>query len=81
MTDICERARIAYDLGIDPLDYAETELATLIGVHLGLTSLYADLGVDAPEGTLTVGALARRILGSLMDAGWIPPAAASEPEP
>ena len=81
MTDICERARIAYDLGISPIDYAETELATLIGVHLGLASMCADLDVPAPEGTLTVGAMSRRILGSLLDAGWTPPSPASEPEP
>jgi len=73
MTDICERARIAYDLGIDPIDYAETELTTLIGVHLSLASVCADLGVDAPVGTLTTGAMSRRILGSLLDAGWTPP--------
>jgi hypothetical protein len=73
MTDICERARIAYDLGIDPIDYAETELAALIGVHLGLAQVCADLGVNAPEGTLTTGAMARRILGSLLDAGWKAP--------
>jgi hypothetical protein len=72
-SDICERARIAYDLGIDPIDYAETELGVLIGVHLRLTSMCIDLGVDAPEGTLTVGAMARRILGSLLDAGWKAP--------
>lgn len=73
MTDICERARIAYDLGVNPVDYAEAELTTLIGVHVGLASLYADLEVDPPVGTLTVGAMTRRILGSLLDAGWIPP--------
>jgi len=73
MTDICERARIAYDLGIDPIDYAETELTVLIGVHLSLASMCADLDVPAPEGTLTVGAMARRILGSILDAGWKPP--------
>ena len=68
MTDICERARIAYDCGIDPVDYAETELTALIGVHLGLASVCADLEVDAPEGTLSVGAMSRRILGSC----WTP---------
>ena len=73
MTDICERARIAYNAGIDPIDYAETELSTLIGVHLGLASVCADLGVSAPVGTLTVGALSRRVLGSLLDAGWTAP--------
>ena len=36
MTDICERARIAYDAGINPIDYAEAELTVLIGVHMGL---------------------------------------------
>ena len=73
MSDICERARIAYDLGVNPVDYAEAELTTLIGVHLNLASLYADLEVDPPAGTLTVGAMSRRILGSLLDAGWTPP--------
>ena len=73
MTDICERARIAYNADIDPIDYAETELAALIGVHLGLASVCADLGVDVPVGTLTVGALSRRVLGSLLDAGWTAP--------
>jgi hypothetical protein len=73
MTDICERARIAYDCGINPIDYAEAELTVLIGVHLGLAAMCADLEVPAPEGTLTTGAMSRRILGSLLDAGWIPP--------
>ena len=73
MTDICERARIAYDLGIDPVDYAETELTVLIGVHLSLAVVCADIGVDVPEGTLTTGAMSRRILGNLLDAGWTPP--------
>ena len=71
--DICERARIAYDCGISPIDYAEAELTVLIGVHLGLASVCADLGVDAPPGSLTTGAMARRILGSILDAGWTPP--------
>ena len=71
--DICERARIAYDLGISPIDYAEAELTVLIGVHLGLASVCADLGVDAPVGSLTAGAMARRILGAVLDAGWTPP--------
>ncbi len=75
MTDICEHARIAYNAGIDPIDYAEAELTNLIGVHLNLASLYADLEVDPPGGTLTVGAMSRRILGSLLDAGWMPPEA------
>lgn len=73
MTDICERARIAYDAGIDPIDYAEAELTVLIGVHLSLASVCADLGVDAPPGSLTVGAMSRRIIGNLLDAGWRAP--------
>jgi hypothetical protein len=73
MTDICERARIAYNAGIDPIDYAEAELTALIGVHLSLASMCADLGVNAPAGALTTGAMSRRILGSLLDAGWKAP--------
>jgi hypothetical protein len=71
--DICERARIAYDLGIDPLDYAERELSELIGVHLGLAAVCAELNVSVPTGTLSVEAMCRRILGSLLDAGWTAP--------
>ncbi len=73
MTDICERARIAYDCGISPIDYAEAELTVLIGVHLSLASMCADLDVTVPAGSLTVGAMARRILGAVLDAGWTPP--------
>jgi hypothetical protein len=73
MTDICERARIAYNAGIDPIDYAETELSVLIGVHLSLASMCTDLDVPAPEGALTVGALSRRIVAAIWDAGWTPP--------
>ena len=39
MTDICEHARIAYQAGINPLDYAEAELTRLIGVHIELASV------------------------------------------
>ena len=73
MTDICERARIAYNAGVNPIDYAEAELNTLIGVHLNLASLYADMEADPPAGTLTVGSMSRRILGAILDAGWTPP--------
>jgi len=72
-SDICERARIAYDLGIDPIDYAETELSALIGIHLELASMCADLDVPPPEGTLTVGAMSCRILGVLLEFGWKAP--------
>jgi hypothetical protein len=71
--DICERARIAYSVGVDPLDYAEYELTTLIGVHLGLAEVCADLDIAVPEGSLTVGAMSRRIMGALLDAGWKAP--------
>ena len=81
MTDICERARIAYQAGINPVDYAEAELTVLIGVHMGLAEVCADLGVTAPAGSLTVGAMARRILGAVLEAGWVPPSVTSEPEP
>ena len=60
-------------LDVHVIDYAEAELTILIGVHLGLAQVCADLGVDAPPGSLTTGAMARRVLGNLMDAGWTPP--------
>lgn len=74
MSDICERARIAYNAGIDPIDYAEREITILAGIHLSLTALADDVGASGSErDAVSLPAMARRILGSLMDAGWVPP--------
>jgi hypothetical protein len=61
MTDIDILARVAYETGIDPIDYAAEHV---IAAHFGAW-------LDWPHGTVT--GLSRRILGDLMDAGWTPP--------
>jgi len=77
-SDICERARIAYDLGIDPIDYAETEVALLIKAH------FADAeaaGTGLCSGShLTIAAMSRRILGLLLNSDWQAPARWTPPE-
>ena len=67
--DIGEPARLAYAAGIDPIAWAEHEITALIGVHRELVKLNTDMGVE-PGGDLSDGAMSRRILGLLMNAGW-----------
>ena len=68
-SDIGEAARIAYAAGIDPVSWAEGEIAALIAVHVELVRLNLDLGVE-PGGDLSMGAMTRRILGLLLNGGW-----------
>lgn len=71
-SDINDLARICYEAGVDPIDYAEGELEILIGVH----ALVATAPPERRSGywtDLSTRALARRILGNLLDAGWHPP--------
>ena len=65
--DIDEDARIAYDAGIDPIDYAERLIQVLIVITASCAAS-PDLSPD-----LSFGATARRILGCLLNAGWTPP--------
>ena len=78
MTDICERARIAYNAGIDPIDHAEHEITLLIKAH------FADAeanGTGLCSGSLlTIAAMSRRIAGLLLDAGWQVPGGIEIPE-
>jgi hypothetical protein len=65
---IGEAARIAYAAGIDPLDHAEHEIALLITAHF--TNAEA-AGTGLCSGShLTIAAMTRRVLGSLLNAGW-----------
>jgi hypothetical protein len=73
-SDIGEAASLAYAAGIDPIAWAEAEICALIGVHRELVKLNADMGIE-PGGDLSDGAMSRRILGMLMNAGWSVPAA------
>lgn len=74
-SDISDLARISYESGIEPVDYAEGQIVTLINVQAAV-ALTAELEPETFPGGLpdvSVGALARRILGELLDAGWQPP--------
>lgn len=73
-SDIGEAARIAYAAGIDPIAWAEAEVRALIGVHRELTKLNTDMGIE-PGGDLSDGAMSRRIIGLLLNAAWVAPAA------
>jgi hypothetical protein len=65
----------AYALGKDPLVYAETSTATLISAHELVIASRAEDPATFPGYSLDLSteALARRIIGTLMDAGWTPP--------
>jgi hypothetical protein len=71
--DINEAARIAYDCGVSPVDYAEHEITTLIGIHRQLAGMYAAEGLTS-DGDLSEGAMSRRIIGLMLNAGWRIPA-------
>ncbi|MGO9780042.1 MAG: hypothetical protein ACLPQY_09790 [Streptosporangiaceae bacterium] len=61
-------SRQAYGAGVSPLDFAEHLVSLIAGEVLGLD--------DADPLTVK---LARRIIGSLLDAGWAMPAGTGEP--
>jgi hypothetical protein len=72
-SDLGVLAQLAYQAGITPLDFAEEQIALLVGVHAAI----AMAGGASPEAfpDLPTGPqdFARRILGALLDAGWEPP--------
>lgn len=70
-----ELAKVSYAAGIRPLDYAEHLVGLVLDVHR--TMLLAAAHSAEPVPGLDDAALARRILGQLLDAGWIPPAGVS----
>lgn len=72
-------AKYAYALGIDPTAYAERHITDLIEVHLVVAGTRMDNPAAFPGYCieLTIGALACRILGELLDAGWTAPVPAS----
>jgi hypothetical protein len=73
MTHIGEAAQLAYAAGIDPVSYAEGEITTLIAVHRQLAAHCAAAGLT-PDGDLSEGAMSRRIIGLMLNAGWRIPA-------
>ena len=91
MSHIDFLARFAYSTGQDPVDYAaENVIGAHVCAHLMVgvvlangsfpcTECGADLAVNPCGGCardLSVGGLACRIIGDLMNAGWTPPEAA-----
>jgi hypothetical protein len=70
-SDLGDLARIHYEAGITPLDFAEEQVALLVDMHAtiaaeGLGAVFPDLPTGPHD-------FARRILGALLDAGWEPP--------
>jgi hypothetical protein len=75
-------ARIAYEHGQDPIDYA----AWLIGMHLDVYFDILHAREDNPQAypgyklSMASEALLRRIVAGLLDAGWQPPKIRPTPE-
>jgi hypothetical protein len=74
--ETCDLAQWAYRHGTDPIDWAvESVVGNQISVYLTITAARAENPANFPGYVLelTQGALARRIVGGLLDAGWTPP--------
>ena len=68
--DLGVLAQIAYDAGITPLDFAEEQVTIHIAVHTATAGAPPGMFLAAQ---MSPDAVARRILGALLDAGWQPP--------
>lgn len=75
MSDIGPVSRRAYEVGWSPVDWAIEGVAMALGVHLDVAVSRAEDPAACPGyyTDLTFAALARRIVGGLLDAGWTPP--------
>lgn len=78
-SDISENARLSYASGIDPLDYAEAEIASLIRAHL-MAAAKAALSPGVPHPDLSTEAMSRRIVGLMLNSGWEVPGGIEIPE-
>jgi hypothetical protein len=75
--DICVIARMSYERGTDPVEYARTHVIQVhLDAYLTITAARAADAATFPGYLLelTPEALARRIIGGLLDAGWTSPA-------
>lgn len=79
LTDVAESARIAYEAGIDPIDYAEHEIATLIRAHFA-AAVKAALSPGVPHPDLSTETMSRRIVGLMLNSGWEVPGGIEIPE-
>lgn len=68
-------AKLAYAHGQDPIDYAIGYVENLIGTHLMVLGCRMEDPAAFPGYIIepTLAAVSRRIVGTLMDAGWSPP--------
>lgn len=75
-------ARTAYANGVDPVDWAVELTQTQIETSAEILFAREQRPDAYPQfrGELTAGAVARRIVGELLDAGWTPPAVAGRCE-
>jgi hypothetical protein len=69
---ISESARLAYAAGVDPVDWAEGEVTCLFKAHITAGMLLLGAG-EVPGPGLSLEAMARRVLGLLLNAGWTAP--------
>ena len=80
--DICSIARMSYERGRDPIEYAETCVVQVhLDAYLTITASRAVNPASFPGYLLELApeALARRIIGGLLDAGWASPAGPASP--
>ena len=74
--DMCGLANYAYAHGTDPIDWAVNSIAkNNIDVYLSIVAARQENPSSFPGYTLELSpaALARRIVGGMLDAGWTPP--------
>ena len=74
--ETCALAQWAYRHGTDPIDWATNSIVrNHISVYLTITAARAENPATFPGYVLelTPEALSRRIVGDLLDAGWMPP--------
>lgn len=75
MSDISPLAKVAYEQGYHPITFAEMTVRVLIEAHANVIAgreINPDSFPDFPV-ELTASALASRIIGNLLDAGWAAP--------
>jgi hypothetical protein len=74
--DISFLADFAYSHGTDPVDYAVEHVIEMhLKTYLTVREARAEDPASFPiyDAALSTAVLSRRILGDLMDAGWVPP--------
>jgi hypothetical protein len=68
MTDLSPDAQTNYESGIAPLDYAENEIESVVNANFAAALRAAT--EPGPHPDYSTAAMARRILGALINAGW-----------